>query len=583
MGRQHFHRLDSRDAGGGELLLLAVGQPASCGLVDRLAHLLTLQVGQLIVFDQGKDVAGPQEAGIKAHALYPDAVLVLLQGRIVGHPDRRKNETILLGDVAADLVDAAFEAVFADQNHVDEVRCHFEVDFVRIDGIADPGRFRRGREGGVRLDSCFVLLLFPEDEGEPCKACGRDNEGKEWQARKYSEDSKNTGHDQQRCRIAGKLLAEGKVDGAFFTSLGEEKCGSDRHDHGRDLGDQTVTDSEDRVVVQGVDEAELVRHNPEADARQQVQDGDHQARDGIALDKLRGAVERAEEGGFFLFALAADLGFFMADRADGQIRVDRQLLAGHGVKGEARADFRHAPGAFRDHHEIHNHDDAEYNEADEQVSAHDEHGEAFDHVTRGIGTCVPLPDNQLGRRDVQRQPENECGKQDAGEGREIERLFDKDHGRENQDRKCEGYRQANIDDPGGHRQHHDENDDHQADRQERGRIGEAGSFHFGHRDLSGNKRQDPVIEQIERDLGHVTERKKENDDDGEDLRNEGQRHLLDRREGLQEADGEADDERRRQDRQPHHGSAPDMGAQDLENFAFGHDCFAPQTGIRSSS
>src|SRR3712207_8145111 len=40
-------------------------------------------------------------------------------------------------------------------------------------------------------------------------------------------------------------------------------------------------------------------------------------------------------------------------------RVDRHLLAGHGVEREARGDFGHAAGAVGDHHELDHHEDQE--------------------------------------------------------------------------------------------------------------------------------------------------------------------------------------------------------------------------------
>ena len=63
-----------------------------------------------------------------------------------------------------------------------------------------------------------------------------------------------------------------------------------------------------------------------------------------------------------------------------QIRVDRHLLAGDGVEREARADFGDTRRALGDHDEIDRDQDREDDQADDEVAAHDELGEAGDDV-----------------------------------------------------------------------------------------------------------------------------------------------------------------------------------------------------------
>ena len=85
---------------------------------------------------------------------------------------------------------------------------------------------------------------------------------------------------------------------------------------------------------------------------------------------LRGAVHGAEEGRFLLQLLAALLGLVLVDQAGGQVGVDRHLLAGHGVQGEAGRDFGDAARALGDDDEVHDHQDGEDDHADDEVAAH---------------------------------------------------------------------------------------------------------------------------------------------------------------------------------------------------------------------
>ena len=130
---KHFYGLDNRNARRGKLLLLAVRKPAGGCLVDRFLDLLTLQLGQLVVFHERQNGTGAQHAGINPHALNADAIIVLLEGRVVGHPDRWQHEAIFFRNVAADFVYAALKTVLADQDQVHEVRRNFQVDFVSMD------------------------------------------------------------------------------------------------------------------------------------------------------------------------------------------------------------------------------------------------------------------------------------------------------------------------------------------------------------------------------------------------------------------------------------------------------------------
>ena len=105
------------------------------------------------------------------------------------------------------------------------------------------------------------------------------------------------------------------------------------------------------------------------DAADDVDDDDQQAGDGVAAHELAApsmapkkllsssrSLRRARAPGF-------------VDQAGGQIGVDRHLLAGHGVQGEARRDFGDAARALGDDDEVHDHQDREDDDADDEIAA----------------------------------------------------------------------------------------------------------------------------------------------------------------------------------------------------------------------
>jgi hypothetical protein len=96
------------------------------------------------------------------------------------------------------------------------------------------------------------------------------------------------------------------------------------------------------------------------------------AGDRVALDELRGTVHRAVEVGLAAISSAARAGLVVVIRPGVEVGVDRHLLAGHRVEGEARADLGDAPGAVGDHDELDHDEDQEDDEADDDVAADDE-------------------------------------------------------------------------------------------------------------------------------------------------------------------------------------------------------------------
>ena len=109
--------------------------------------------------------------------------------------------------------------------------------------------------------------------------------------------------------------------------------------------------------------------------------------------------------------------FLLVDQAGGEIGVDRHLLAGHGVQGEARRDFGDTARALGDDDEIDDHQDGENDDADDEVAAHHEAGESLDDVAGGAGALVAMGQDQPGRGEVERQAQQGGDQQHGREGR----------------------------------------------------------------------------------------------------------------------------------------------------------------------
>ena len=96
--------------------------------------------------------------------------------------------------------------------------------------------------------------------------------------------------------------------------------------------------------------------------------------DRVALDELRGAVHGAVEVGLGRDFGAALAGLGVGDQPGVEVGVDRHLLAGHRVEGEAGADLGHALGTLGDDDELDDHEDQEDDGADDHRAAHGRRG-----------------------------------------------------------------------------------------------------------------------------------------------------------------------------------------------------------------
>ena len=169
--------------------------------------------------------------------------------------------------------------------------------------------------------------------------------------------------------------------------------------------------------------------NTDQEAGEDVDAGDQDARDRIALRESRRAVHGAVELGFRGELFAARPGFCFVDQAGVQVRVDRHLLAGQGIQREARGDFRDADRAMVDDDVLNRDQHQEDDDADDVVAADNEVAERFDDVARGAGAGVAVQQDQPRGGNIQREPEEREQQQCRWEGAELDGLRDvhRDH------------------------------------------------------------------------------------------------------------------------------------------------------------
>ncbi len=334
-------------------------------------------------------------AGI--HLLDADDVLVRRQLDIVEDAHRGHDEAHVGRHLAAQRLDLVGEAVGAalGLDERQEAVAEFDLEIVDLQHRGDRLLGGRGRRGGSLGDgrgfglAGEALGLLPQRVGGIAGEGGKAGEGDEGDARQEGHGAHDASGETQRFRIAGQLLHHGLVGRAGDTGLGDEQARCGRDDEGRDLADEAVADGEDRVGAGGLHEGHALLRHADDQAGDDIDEGDEQAGNGVALHEFRGAVHGAVEGALVLQFLAAGLRRLLVDEAGRQIGVDRHLLAGHGVEGEARRDFGDAPGALRDDHEVHDDEDGEDDDADDEGATHHEIAEGLDDVAGGRRALVP--------------------------------------------------------------------------------------------------------------------------------------------------------------------------------------------------
>ncbi len=402
--------------------------------------MLARQVDLLTARIHGHQRSQPHLALAGLHLADADGVAVGGEAHVVQDPHRRHDEAVLARQRAAkgaDLVGQLAAVQVVDQGQQAVAKLDLDV----VDGQGGGDRLFLGLGGlglGFRLGRRLGLL-----GASPGQGAGGQRDHRERQDRhpRHQGDDAGGGRDHAEARgIGGQLGDQGLVGRALDAGLGDQEAGGDRDDQGGHLADQAIADGHHRVVGRRLAHRQVVLDHADDQAADDVDAGDDQAGHGVAAHKLGGAVHGAEEGRFLLQLLAPLAGLVLVDQPRRQIGVDGHLLAGHGVQGEAGGHLGDATRTLGDHHEVHDHQDGEDDDADDEVALHHQLAEGLDDPAGGLGALVPMPQDQANRGDVQAQAEQGGHQQHRREGGELQRLLD--HQRGHQDQHRAGDRQG---------------------------------------------------------------------------------------------------------------------------------------------
>ncbi|MFO0670900.1 MAG: hypothetical protein U0235_14925 [Polyangiaceae bacterium] len=204
--------------------------------------------------------------------------------------------------------------------------------------------------------------------------------------------------------------------------------------------------------------------DPEHEAADEVDAGDEEAGDGVAVHELARAIHGAEEVGFALEVPSADLGLLGRERSGRQIRVDRHLLAGHRVQREARGDLGDAAGTLGDDDEVDDDEDQEDDQADEHVAFDDEATEGFDDRASRALALRTVQQDEARRRHVQAEAEKRGDENEGRKRAELERFLDEEGREEDAHTERDREREKNVEERRRNRHHHHEDDADDAER-----------------------------------------------------------------------------------------------------------------------
>ena len=311
---------------------------------------------------------------------------------------------------------------------------------------------------GVGLIARQPVAHAPTDRGED------PGDRQEWQLGQAGDEREQTDRgrrDERRFALAQDLRGDVAAEVFVGGRAGDDDAGGHRDQQRGNLRGEAVADRQQRELVGGFGEGETVLGHADDDAADEVDRGDDDRGHRVAFDELRGAVHRAVEVGFLGDLRAAVARLFVGDQPGVEVGVDRHLLAGHRVEGEARADLGDAPGAVGDDHELDHDQDQEDHEADDDVAADDELPERLHHAAG-----VPGGEDQPCDRHVDRQAEHRGEQQQRREGGEVQRLAEVHRGDHDRQRGGDVECDQQIQQRGGQRDDQHRHDHHHRDRGE---------------------------------------------------------------------------------------------------------------------
>ena len=255
--------------------------------------------------------------------------------------------------------------------------------------------------------------------------------------------------DPEHARLGEKLLAEISAQRFVGGGAGDHQASGDGDQQRRNHGDQAVAHGEDGVGLQRVAEGNVELEDSDQKSGDDVDGGEQNGGQRVALAEAGGAVHGAVELGFAGHRFAAGARLVFVDQSGVQVGVDGHLFAGHGVQGEARRDLGGAHRAVADHQKLNGDQGDEQHEADHVVAAHHKLPEGGDHVAGGGGAFIAVQQNAARAGQVQRQPEESEQQQQAGKDGELHRAQDVNRREQDHHRRGDAHGQQQVEKKAG--------------------------------------------------------------------------------------------------------------------------------------
>ncbi len=313
-----------------------------------------------------------------------------------------------------------------------------------------------------------------------------EKEGKLGHAGDHAHGKHGGAGDPEDARLREELLAEIAAEGFVGGGAGDDQASGDGDQQRRDHGDEAVAHGEHGVGLERVAEGNIELKDADQESGDDVDGGEQNGGERVTLAEAGGAVHGAVELGFAGDGLAAGAGLVFVDESGVEVGVDRHLLAGHGIEGEARRDLGGADRAVADDQELNGDERDEEHEADDVVAADDKLSEGRNDVAGGGGSFIAVEQDAARAGKVERQPEESEQQQEAGKDGELYRAKNADRREQDNDRGGNAHGQQKVEQKAGHGHQHDEDDRNGEggnDPVEVGVLQKPGLAGFGHQEF----------------------------------------------------------------------------------------------------
>ena len=244
---------------------------------------------------------------------------------------------------------------------------------------------RRRRHGrlGPRLLLAGRLAARRRAGEQPQAGCERQKDDR-WEARHKPDQRGNRCREPQCAVVLAQLKRDLSAQAVGVATAHARHHGArrDRNEQRWYLRYQAVDNGQNAVGLAGLRERHPVLQHADDKAAGEIDDDDNQAGDRITFHKFHRAIHGAIKLAFLLQRAPALPARRLIDLPAAQVRVDRHLLARHGIQAEAGGHLGDALGALRNDNELNDRDDEENHQPDHDVAGDHELAEGADDLAR---------------------------------------------------------------------------------------------------------------------------------------------------------------------------------------------------------